>query len=195
MDFNDVLKKIKINFSPRRDVDFKEAGLHFELEPLTADEEIKVLEGCKDVEDNQYIDTLKRHSLAHSIKKINEIEMGDKEEIEAVDSEGNAITKSKFIYMLDFLTEWPQSLIDVLFDVFNDMNKEMEAKVLKNAEFKKFAVSEEPAEEEEKKTFRKVEEPEHDIELTETEKMNEQVKIEADERAAHIAEMENKATS
>jgi hypothetical protein len=193
MDFSDILKKIKDNFSPRRDVDLKEASLHFEIEPLTSEEEGYVLEGCKDVEDHQYIDVLKRHTLAHSIKKMNDIEMGDKKEINTKDAEGNPVTKSKFLFLLDFLSDWPQTLIDLLFDAFSDMAKEMESKVLKDAKFKKFSVSEEPAEDEEKKNFRKIEEPEQPIELTETEKMNEQVKKEAETRNYHMAETESKA--
>jgi len=193
MDFSDILKKIKENFSPRRDVDLKEAGLHFEIEPLTSEEEGFVLEGCKDVEEHKYIDSLKRHTLAHSIKKMNEIELGDKKEINTKDAEGNPVTKSKFIFMMDFLSDWPQTLIDLLFDAFSDMAKEMESKVLKDAKFKKFSVSEAPTEDEEKRNFRKIEEPEQSIELTETEKMNEQVKKEAEARNYHMAETESKA--
>jgi len=194
MDFFDISKKIKESFSPRKDVDFEEAGLHFELEPLSGTEEILILEGCKGVEDHQYIDILKRHTLAHSIKKMNDIEMGDKKEIETVDAEGESVIKSKFLFLLDFLSGWPQALIDLLFDAFSDMAKEIESKVLKDARFKKFSVSEAPAEDEEKKNFRKIEEPEQPMELTETEKMNEQVKKEAETRNYHMAETESKAT-
>lgn len=190
MNFNDVLKKIKTNFSPRKKVDFDEAGLHFELEPLTAEEEIKILESCKDVEDNQYIETLKRHSLACSIKKINDIELGKDVEYE---ENGKKVSRSKFLYMLDFLSQWPSSLIDLLFDAFTNMSKEIENKIIVGAKFERFNVSEEVSEEEKKETFRRVPESELPVGLTDTEKVNEQVKKEIDERSIHMAEVENKA--
>lgn len=189
MELNNILKTIKANFSPRKKVDFDEAGLHFELEPLTAEDEIKVIEGCKNVEDTQYIEALKRHSLACSIKKINDIEL-DNKDIDYEDEEGNKVSKSKFLYMLDFLSKWPSSLIDILFDAFNNMSKEVEDKIIREAKFKRFKISEELPEEEKKKTFHKIKESES-IGMTETEKMNEKIKKEIDEHTAHMIDIES----
>ena len=63
MDLTGILGKIKENYSPRKDVDFKKAGLHFEIEPLNGSEEMMVTEGCKDIDDSQYIDTLKKWTI------------------------------------------------------------------------------------------------------------------------------------
>lgn len=190
MELNNILKTIKSNFSPRKKVDFDEAGLHFELEPLTAEEELKVIEGCKNIEDVQYIEALKRHSLACSIKKINNVELG--RDIDYEDVDGNTLSKSKFLYMLDFISECPSSLIDVLFDAFTDMSKEIENKVLENVKFKRFEISEKLPEEGKKETLRKIKETEP-IGITETEKMDEKIKKEIDERTAHMADVENEA--
>lgn len=194
MDFDGILKKIKENYSPRKPVDFDEAGLHFELEPLTSHEEIKVLEACKDVEDTQYIEALKRNSLACAIKKMNDIELGDKEDIEYEDKEGKKVSKSKFLYMLDFLSNWPSTLVDLLFDAFTSMSKGIEIKVMEEAKFEKFNVTEEPDITEKKEEFRRVEET-GPAGLTDVERMNEQVKKEEANRTAAMADAVHKATN
>ena len=50
MSLNDVLRAIKKSFVPRKSVDFEESGTHFELETLTAIEDVKALEACKDLD-------------------------------------------------------------------------------------------------------------------------------------------------
>ena len=55
-------------------------------------------------------------------------------------------SKSKFLYMVDFLSSWPSEVIDVLFDAFSDMVAEAREKVKKNAKFERFKISEKPAE-------------------------------------------------
>ena len=192
MDFNSLKKKIKENFSPRKDVDFEKEGLHFELEPLSAKDEMKVLEGCKDINDSSYIEALKRHSLAGSIKKINDIEFGDKD-VEYEDENGEKIIKSKFLYMLDFLSDWPSPLIDTLFDAFTTMSKEIETKIINGAKFDRINISEEIQEEESKPKFRRINESEMPPGLTDVEKMNEQVSKEVEERSTHMSETESKA--
>ena len=171
--FDDVLKKIRENFSPRKEVDFKKEGLHFEMEPLTSKEEVIVLESCKDIGDSEYIEALKRHTLACSIKHVNGLEIPD-----TVDAEGGS--KSRFLYLIDFLAEWPSGLIDVLFDAFTHMQKENEAKIKENAKFDKFALSEEIEDEETRGEFRRIVEDASEG-LTEAEKLKEKVDKEVEE--------------
>lgn len=191
MDLNALKARIKEKFSPRKKVDFDEEDLHFELEPLSAKDEIRVLEGCKDIDDSSYIEALKRHSLAGSIKKINDIEFGDKD-VEYEDENGEKVLKSKFLYMRDFLSEWPNSLIDVLFDAFTTMSKEIETKIITGVKFDRLNISEESQEEETKPVFHRVKESETAPDLTDVEKMNDKVNQEVESRAAHMSETENK---
>lgn len=193
MDLNNVLKIIKENFSPRKNIDFEEEGLHFELEPLNTKEETIVLEACKDIDETLYIENLKRYSLACSIKKINNLDFSkDDIEYEDKDDDNKVKTKSKFLFMKDYLAKWPSVLIDILFDAFTNMQREIENKIRTNAKFEKFAISEEPEEQEEKPgELRKIVENEApDIELTETEKLNKKVEKELDTETIRMAEKE-----
>ena len=189
MDFSNVFKIIKDNFSPRKSIDFKDADLHFEIEPLTTKEEIIVIEACKDVDGSSYIETLKRHTLACSIKKMNDIELG--ESIEYTDSDGEKIHKSKYLYMLDFISGWPSSLVDLLFNAYSDMSQAIDTKIQEDAKFERFHLSEETEEDKPEKLKR--EQETSPIGMTETEQINEQVKKEIDEQTSKIAETESEA--
>jgi hypothetical protein len=147
-----ILNRIKKNFTPRKTVDFNE------LEPVTALDEVKIVESLKGIDDNLYIDGLKRHSLACAIKKITMDEEGgstvydlSQEFIEYVDSEGKQKTKSSFLYMLDFLGAWPNAVINVLFEAFTNMQQEIETKVQQQSKFEFFRISEKPPEDKEPK--------------------------------------------
>lgn len=198
MNLDKILSQVREKFSPRFPVDFKEEGLHFEFEPLTALEEAKILTALKDVEDVQYVAALKRHSLACAIKKINEMELGA-EDIEYTDDDGSTKRKSKYLYMVDFLGGWPSPLIDMLFEVFSDMNREADAKVKQNAKFEKFVLSEKIADEIPKK-FRPLNEASA-APLTAEERLEKKVEREietanlqtAETSAEKIAEFEEKA--
>ena len=190
MDLNSLLLQVREKFSPRKKVDFNEEGLHFEIEPLTSLEEAKVLTTLKDVEDTQYVSVLKRHTLACSIKKINDIDLSG-ESVEYVEGEEKK-KKSKYLYMVDFLGKWPSSLIDVLFDAFSDMNRQAEAKARKDAQFEKFVVSEEvPADAPGK--FRPLDEAVPVEELSPEERLEKKVEREIEEADLHMAEAEAKA--
>jgi hypothetical protein len=185
MDLDKILLKVREKFSPRKMIDFKEEGLHFELEPLTAIEEAKILTALKDVEDTQYIASLKRHSLACSIKKINDIEL-DVENVE-YDEDGEKKKKSKYLYMLDFIGKWPAPLVDTLFDFFSSMNREAELKVKQSAKFEKFILSDQITEEKVKK-FRPLDETIPAEQLTPEERLEKKVEKEIEEADAKIAE-------
>ncbi len=188
MDFESVLKSIKGSFSPRKTVDFDEEDIHIDIEPLTSKEETVVLESCKDADDMEYIETLKRHTLACAIKKINELDI-DKDEIEY--EEGKS--KSKFLYMKEYLEKWPSTLIDVLFDAFTHMQKELEGHVKATAKYERILLSETvPVEEEEKGQFRRTVENTSEG-LTEVEKLKEAVDKEQQDEDTRMSDSEQKA--
>jgi hypothetical protein len=156
MQLDDILKNIKQTYMTRKKVDFDEANLHFELEPLTADEEIKVMAYCKDFQGTEYMDALKRSSLACSIKKINDSDLNipDISYIE----DNKPITKTKFLYMIDYIGKWPAPFIDIIFTAYFEMHQEVEAKINGNAKFERFQLAEKPQEVTIKPQFREVKE-------------------------------------
>jgi len=202
MNLDAVLSAVKKSFIIRKSVDFKEAGLHFELEPLTAIEEVKIMESLKGIDASLYFTTLKKRSIATSIKLITlkdgeEVSTVDlsKELIEYTDEEGKAKTKSKFLYVLDYIEKWPESMIDVLFEAHANMHQEVEDRIRKQTRFEIFKVSEKPAEDKEP-TLREVPKVEDDEaideDLTEVEKLNLKVKEELEQADQKIAEREIK---
>jgi hypothetical protein len=188
MDFESVLKSIKKSFSPRKTIDFDEEDIHVDIEPLTSKEETIVLESCKDVDDMEYIETLKRHTLACAIKKINDLDI-DTDEIEY--EEGKS--KSKFLYMIDYLARWPSTVIDVLFEAFTHMQKDIEQRVKATAKYERILLSEiVPVEEEEKGEFRRTVENTSEG-LTEVEKLKEQVDKEQQDEEVRMSDSEETA--
>jgi hypothetical protein len=194
MDFSKVLSSLKKSFSPRKSVDFEEQGLHIELEPLTASDEVKILESLKDMGGSQYIEALKRHSLACSIKRLQikqENELVDLDLsiplIEYTDDTGNKKTQSTFLYMIDFLGQCPSTVVDLLFDAFTDMVQEAQNRVVKNAKFEKFVLSEKIPESNPDK-FKQVIEKEDSYEgLDENERLQKKVNRELDQETAKMA--------
>jgi hypothetical protein len=176
MDFESALKSIKKSFSPRKTVDFDEENLHIGIEPLTSKEETVVLESCKNTDDMEYIETLKRHTLACAIKRINDLDI-DTDEIEYEPGQ----SKSKFLYMVDYLARWPSTIIDILFEAFTHMQKEIEQRVKATAKYDRILMSETvPMEEEKKGEFRRTVENTSEG-LTEVEKLKEAVDKEQEE--------------
>lgn len=185
--FENILKSIKGNFSKRKKIDFDEEDLHFEIEPLTSKEEVVVLESCKEVGESEYIEALKRHTLACSIKKVNEMEITE-DEIEY--EEGKS--KSKFLFMKDYLAQWPSGLIDVLFDAFTHMQREAEERIRTNAKFDRFKLSDEIEDEETKGEFRRLVE-DTSAGLTKVEKLKKTVDKEIEDADAHRVDTEQAA--
>jgi len=187
---------MKKSFTPRKNVDFEEQGLHIELEPLTAGEEVKILESLKDLSGAQYIEGLKRHSLACSIKRFQvKQENGEMLDldlslplVEYVDDDGNKATKSKFLYMIDFLAQCPSTVVDLLFDAFSDMSQEAENRVLKNAKFEKFVLSEKLPAEQPAKFKEVIETPEDTVGLDENERLQKKVDQEIERETLKMQE-------
>jgi len=177
--FDSILQTVKEHFSKRKNVDFDEEGIHIEIEPLTSKEEVIILESCKDIDDAEYIEALKRYTLACSIKKLNDFEIADDEVIEI----GEGKSQSKFLYMVDYLAKWPSGVIDLVFDAFTHMQKEVEAQIKANAKFEKFELSPQIEDEETKGRFRKLVEDTSEG-LNEVEKLKETVDKEIEEADA-----------
>jgi len=175
MNFDEILKNVNNKFMPRKSIDFEDYGIHIELQPLAAKDEIKIIDYCKDYEGTEYMEMLKRSSLALAIKNINGNEI-DKEIIEYTDEEGNVKSKSRFLYMIDYLGKWPSSLVDILFDSFANVTEEAEDRAKKGIKFDRYdppAIAQIA-----KSKFKKVEEAKEP--LTETEQLNEKVSEEID---------------
>lgn len=194
MGLESVLQKIKKSYTPRKKVDFDDIGLHFELEPLTTLDEVKVMESIKGIDESIYVEALKRHSVACSIRKIVMEEDGNTttfdlsgEFIDFLDENNQPKTKSRFLYMLDFLGQWPNAVIDILFEAFTNMHQEIDAKVRKQGKFEVFRISEKPAEDKERKNSFKVIEEDSSEGLSEAEALERRVKKEIDEEDMKIA--------
>lgn len=185
MNLKDLRQVIKDNFLKRKKIDFDEENLHFEIEPLTSLDEVKVTEACKDLDGTQYIEAVKRHTIAYALKKINDIDFNLK------DLDDGESIKSKFIVMIDLISEWPSSLIDILFDAYLEMNKELNLNIQAKVRFEKFKLSEEILEKETEK-FRRLNE-ETSEGLTETERLDKAVKQEIETENIKMAETEHKA--
>ena len=184
MGLDEIFKKIKKNFSPRKFVDFKEEGIHFEMEPLTSVEELVIMESLQEIDGAQYIEALKRNSLACALKKINDTEIG--EEIKYTDENGEEKIKSRFLYMQKYISRFPSSLIDTLFEAYTNMTKIVQQKIEENAKYEKIELSEE-VQEEVKEKFRKIKE-ESTEGLTETERLEKRVKEEISDADARLAQ-------
>jgi len=185
--FDTILQSIKGHFSQRKKVDFEEEDLHFEIEPLTSKEEVIILESCKDIGESEYIEALKRHTLACSIKKVNEQEITENE----IEYEPGK-SKSKFLFMLDYLAEWPSGLIDLLFDAFTHMQREVEDRIKSSAKFERFKLSDSIEDEETKGEFRRLVENTSEG-LSEVEKLKKKVDKEIEDADAHRVDTEQAA--
>jgi hypothetical protein len=202
MSLNDVLRAIKKSFVPRKNVDFEDNGIHFELETLNATEDVKVLEACKDLDGSQYIEGLKRNSLAFAIKLISMKNEDGTKTVYALsedfidvlnESTGKSESKSKFLYMVDFLSTWPADVIDVLFEAFSDMVVEAREKVKKSAKFERFKISEKPAEDKPEALKRVTESEEESVEeLDDNERLKKKVDRELEEADRAIYEAQDK---
>lgn len=189
MGFAEVLAVIRTSFKPRKTVDLDD--LHIEIEPLTTVEEVKVLEAIKTLESQEYIESLKRTTLAYAIKKINDISL-DSDLVTTSNSEtGKEETKDKYLFMLDFLSKWPSAIIDVLFDSLANIQIEVDSKIRKGMKFDKFELTEAPPEEA-PEGFKKIVEKEDD-DLTPTEKMNKKVEKEIEQANMGMAQAVDKA--
>ena len=185
MNLNDLFKSIKKTFTVKKMVDFDDFDLHFELGSVTAMEEMKIFEACAGREGGAFLSELKRSTLAHAIKRINDIEFGDI--VEYPGDDGKVIKESKYLFMVKQIDVLPSALRDKLFDAFNNLQEEVENIIDKKSKFERFKIQNIPdtttpaGEAGIPKGFRKIKEPEEPVEpMDETERINQQVKKEAE---------------
>lgn len=186
-----IMKKLKTDFSAREFIEFKDYGIKIEIEPPTCKEEIKILAAIKDYEDAEYVENLKKHSLAVAIRKINDIDL-DAEEIIIEGDDGKEIKKTKYLFLLDEIDTWPTTMRDVIFEKFSDIQEKLEDKLRRAAGFKNLPISGVPSQDAEEK-FKKVDEPE--LGETEIDKLNQQIKNEQEEAQGMIHESNLRAVT
>jgi len=180
----DLFNKIKVAFTVKKVVDFDDFNLHFELEPLSAMEELKVLEVCNGREGGAFVSELKRSTLAFSIKRINEVEFRQ-DIVDYPGENGKILKETKYLFLVKHIDELPAAFRDILFEAYNDIQTEIEFLINKNVKFERFKVqnvtSDVPVGEAGiPKGFRKIEEPKEPEPTDETERLNQQVKREAE---------------
>lgn len=187
-----ILGKIRKQFKIRRPVDFDD--LHFEMEPLTSMEEVKVLEACSELEGAEYLEAMKRLSLAYAIKMINDMTFEEGEEV-AVEEDGEVKTKSKFLVLRDYISKWPTAFINSLFDAYTNILEEASDAVKNKMKFTEYKMAEAPEVEKEQeeapggmKVVKESTQPE-----TPAEALQQQVDREIDTANAAMAEAEANA--
>jgi len=188
MSLDDVLQLVQKAFKPRKPVDFPELGLHFEVEPLTSTEEIKVLEAIKDFEGAAYTEALKRYSLAIAIKKMNDISF-ENDEVTYLDN-GEKKTKTKFLFLIDYIGKWPNAFISDMFDAFTNILVEVDDKIRKNMKFERYTLAEAPEPEKQPGGLRRVRESEP---TDAVEKLNQAVQQEVEQANSSMSEAVTKA--
>jgi len=189
MDLKNLFSTIKNTFNVKRIVEFDD--LHIIMEPLNTPEEMKILEACSGTGDG-YISQLKKSSLAFAIRvigvkdetgKFNDTEFRDEVVEHLVDDK--VVKESKYLYMLHHIESWPVPFRDILFEAFDDMLLEIESIINKKVRFERFNIQTVPENTKREEPgvpagYKKVKEPEEEA-ITDAEKLNHQVKKEAEE--------------
>ena len=182
---------IKKSFTIRKKIDFDEYDLHLEMEPLTSIQELKVLESAREYDGGAYINALKNKSLSYALKNINGIDLTVKE-LEYPGEDGKPVVEETSLFLAKQVEEWPAALRDMVFEAFQNMNEEVEARVKEKSKFERFT-TQAPAEEGDgvtgaPKGFTRVEEAKEDSDLTEVERMNKKIEEEIEEAEAQRAQ-------
>ena len=184
LDLKGILDQARKSFFMRKKVDFDEQGLHFELGPLSSNQETIVTERCVNLEGVDYFDTMKRVTLSFSIKRINDIDL----DVEKIEVKGEEEPVNVNEYLEKEISSWPAPLRDRLFEAYSNLYDEIEAKVGKDVKFKKF---EKPKSEEddkqEQETLQEMPVMDSDEDATPTEKLNKEVEKEIEREEQKIA--------
>jgi hypothetical protein len=89
--------------------------------------------------------------------------------------------------MIDYLGQWPSTVVDLLFDAFNNMSREADDRVIKGAKFEKFALSEKPPEDKPEKLKQVVEKEEDLAGLDENQRLQKKVDRELEEETIRMS--------
>ena len=153
----EILKKIHQNYSITKKVEFTEAGLTFELAPLTSKEELMVSEFLKGLEGLSYFEGLKRCSLSYAIKKVNDVLLGPEV---LLDTPEGKVTKQTPIYLREEMEKWPGSFRDALFNAYDDLILQLEKKIGDSIKYEKFKLPKTEEDTKEKEKFKPIVEEE-----------------------------------
>jgi len=189
MDLSALLKKIQKEFRNRKKVTIENLGIDLDLEILTVAEEQKVLAAIKDLEAAEYVEGLKRYTLALAIRKLGEFEL-DADTFEYTENE-QPKSKSKLLFMTERLAEWPSNLIDTIFGAYTDLQAEVDTKVGTSVKYEKFQVT--TAIPDVKPKLRRVEEDETPADMDDVDRLNKQVEKEIETANINMAEKEMSA--
>lgn len=181
MNLKSVFENVHKAFTIRRDVDFDDMGIHITLETPSSEDEVKVLEACQNFDGAAYIEQLKRHSLATAIRRINDIDLTDKEVTVNDEEAGTKETMSRYLFLVQQIGEWPSSLRDVLFEVLTNMQAELDQRVNEKIKYEHFTVSEVTEEKESESEFKRVDAPDEDPDMTDVERQSAQAMREVEE--------------
>lgn len=183
MNLNELFKNVQKSFTIQKVVSVEGYNIEFLLESLTSEEELKILEACANLEGGAFIVQLKRSTLAYAIKRINDMDF-TAPIIEYEDENGKKIKETKYKCLSKQIDAMSTALRDLLFEAFNNIQLEVEAKVNKSVKFDRFTLQEAPKKQDLKEVgipegFRKIDESKAPLEdMNETEKLNQTVKEE-----------------
>lgn len=182
-DLKSLFAKIRTSFSVRKRIDFDEYDLHIEMEPLTAIQELRVLEACKDYDGGAYIEALKKHSLAYGIKQINDYSF-EREIVQYPDEGGQMVEETPYLFLSRQIEGWPAALRDIIFEAYQNMLEEVQHRIDSKAKFERFTVT---SEVEAKKSepvpegFKRVDVPDEPEPQDEVERMNQTIRREGEQ--------------
>ena len=179
MNLQKIFSSIKQTLTITRDVTIGDYTIT--LSPLTAEQEIEVMEACKDFDGAAYLVGFKLHTIAYAVCKMNGEEIPSEVELSGTDDQKPS-KMTRHLFLLKMFQTWESAIRDMVYEVYSDLLLELDDKIEKTAKFKRFVVaktSEEAGKEEEPLPgFKKVEESKSD--LTDAEKLSEQVRKEVD---------------
>lgn len=189
MDLQKAFQSLQTAYSTSKDVTLEELGVVLTLEPPNSIIEAAIIEACSDVDGGAYLEAVKDHSLAYAIRALN----GERvpEVVKINDENGEVVEKTRYLFMLEQVRNWPQPLKDLVFDAYSDLLAEIQRKIEDGVKFERFIVSPSSVKPPVPEDFKMVEEPKE--ELTDVEKITQQVREEQDQVQQTMAQTESRA--
>jgi hypothetical protein len=189
MDLQKAFQSLKTAYSVSKDVTLDELGIVLTLEPPDSTIESSIIEACSDVDGGAYLEAVKDHSLAYAIRALNGERIQDVIKVNGED--GEVIEKTRYLFMLEQVRSWPQPLKDLVFDAYSDLLSEIQTKIEAGVKFERFVVSSSVVKPPVPDDFKMVEDPGE--ELTDVEKVTQQVRDEQEQVEQTMAQTESRA--
>lgn len=189
MDLQKAFQSLKTAYSVSKDVTLDELGIVLTLEPPDSTIESAIIEACSDVDGGAYLEAVKDHSLAYAVRALNGERIQD---VIKVNGEGGEVVeKTRYLFMLEQVRSWPQPLKDLVFDAYSDLLAEIQTKIEAGVKFERFVVSSSVVKPPVPDDFKMVEDPGE--ELTDVEKVTQQVREEQGQVEQTMAQTESRA--